>query len=149
MRTLGDLPLVRASVARSASFGEAADALLATHVPAIAVLDDEERVVGLFTEDDLVAGVFPGYLKHLHHTAFARGLDAQVLTAGIARIRADSVERHMRAPVTAELDASPAHAAERFVHVSEGALAVVERGRFVGMLAQRDFVRTLLERADS
>ena len=146
MRTLREVPLTRASVPRTATFREAADALCQARISAIAVLDENEKVVGLFTDDDLVAGLVPSYLKELRHTAFAEDLD-DVLTRRVAEVSAQPVTRHMRARVTVEADSSATHAAERFLHVPWGALAVVERGRFVGMLTEVELARGLLDLA--
>ena len=54
----------------------------------------------------------------------------------------------MRDPVTVEIDAGAAHVVERFLHTPWGAIAVVESGRFVGMVDQLDLISRLLERAD-
>ena len=142
MLKLRDIPLVDASVPRSATFGDAAQALCASGLSAVAVLD-ERRVAGLFTEDDFLAGLFPRYLAELHHTAFA----PEDLASAGERAReaaAEPVERHMRAPVTIEVDTSVLHAAEVFLHCEWGAVAVVDGGAFLGMLAQVEFCRRLL-----
>jgi CBS domain-containing protein len=143
MTPLRETRLVPASVSRTAAFVEAARALFGTGISAIAVVDDERRVVGLFTDDDLLRGVFPGYLDDLRHTAFVRA-ESQALAARLEVARADPVERYMRVPMTVDIDASAIHVAERFLHSPWGALAVVENDRFVGMVDQVDFVETLM-----
>ena len=143
MSPLRETRLVRASVSRAATFVEAARALFGTGISAIAVVDAEQRVVGLFTDDDLLRGLFPGYLGDLHHTAFLRE-EPDALAAGLEEARADPVERHMREPMAVEIEASAMHVAERFLHSPWGALAVVEDERFVGMVDQVDFVETLM-----
>lgn len=53
----------------------------------------------------------------------------------------------MREPVTLVSDTSLTHAAEKFLHVPWGALAVTdEDGRFLGMLTEIEFSRVLLSR---
>jgi len=145
---VSDLPVVDAVVPRSASFREAARVLCTSGLSAIAVVDEQGRLVGLFTEDDFLAGLFPGYLAELHHTAFAR----EELEATSARARQtanEPVERHMRPPVLVDVDSSTLHAAEVFLHCEWGALAVVEGERLVGMLAQIEFCRRLLPGLES
>jgi CBS domain-containing protein len=145
MASLRDSVEPTAFVPRNATFLEAARTLVSRELSAIAVLDDEQRVVGLFTHDDLLAGLFPGYLGELRHTAFLQeGLDA--LAARAETAGADLVGEHMRKPLTVDVDASAAHVAERFLHCEWGALAVVERERFVGMLAEPEFCRMILGR---
>ena len=143
MRTLPDIELVPASVARSATFLEAAEALTRHSVPTIAVVDDEDGVVGLFGGEDLLRGLFPGYLADLRHTAFAAD-DPGVLAERARAVSSQPVEKHMRKPVTVDADASAIHVAERFLHCDFGALAVVEEERFVGMLSRADFCRAVL-----
>ena len=146
MRTLREAALLPGAVRRTTSFRDAADALCDSRLSAIAVLDEDERVIGLFTDDDLVSGIFPRYLKELRHTAFAADRD-ELIAERVAKTATEPVERHMRSPVTLEVDTSATHAAERFLHVPWGALAVVERARFVGMLTEVELARSLLDLA--
>jgi CBS domain-containing protein len=132
-------------VPRTATFLEAARTLAEHPLAAIAVLDEAGRVVGLFTQDDLLAGLFPGYLPELRHTAFlAEDLDA--LAARAETAGAKPVTEHMRRPEAVDVDASAAHVAERFLHCEWGAIAVLEGDRFVGMLDEAEFCRTILTR---
>jgi CBS domain-containing protein len=137
-----------AYVPQTASFLEAARTLAAfAELSAIAVVDDERRVVGLFTHDDLLAGLFPGYLAELKHTAFlSEDLDA--LAARAETAGGNPVRKHMRRPLTVDVETSPAHVAELFLHCEWGALAVVDGKRFAGMIGEPAFVRTILGRLD-
>jgi CBS domain-containing protein len=147
MALLRDMQLVPASVDEDALFLHAADALLAAHTSALAVLDSADRVVGLFTDDDLLRGLFPRYLGELRHTSFLVD-EGEALQASAAAAAHETVERQMREHVTVEIDAAPAHVVERFLHTPWGALAVVESGRFVGMVGQLEFTERLIERLD-
>ena len=145
MALLRELELPRASVVRGASFLDAARTLLSAGTSAIAVLGDADRVVGVFTDDDLLRGLFPPYLAELHHTAFLVE-DGELLVANIEAAAGEPVDRFMREPVTVEIDSSVAHVVERFLHTPWGAVAVVEKGRFVGIVDQLAFIRHLLGR---
>jgi CBS domain-containing protein len=147
MAPLRNTRLVRASVPRSATFLEAARALFGTGISAIAVLDVAERVVGLFTDDDLLRGLFPRYLGELRHTAFVRE-ESRALAARLEQARGEPVERYMREPMTVDIGATAIHVAERFLHSPWGALAVVEEERFLGMVDQIDFIETLMGQLD-
>jgi CBS-domain-containing membrane protein len=147
MSILRDMPLVPASVRADTAFSDAAVALLAAHSSAIAVVDDDRHVVGLFTDDELLRGLFPGYLGDLHHTAFLVN-EAEMLRADIAAAGGEPVARHMRAAVTVEIDAGAAHIVERFLHTPWGAIAVVEAGRYVGMVGQLEFTERLMQQLD-
>jgi CBS domain-containing protein len=145
MGILRDVELIPAAVAEDARFFEAARALLSTRSSAVAVLDRDDGVAGLFTDDDLLRGLFPRYLDQLHHTAF---LVDEALQASAKDVAGEPVSRYMRSPVTVEIDAAEAHVVERFLHTPWGAIAVVEHGRFVGIVNQLDFVAALIDRLD-
>lgn len=145
MTTIADLPLVRACVEASAAFEDAAQLLSANRLASIAVVE-KGKVVGLFTDEELLLGISPRYLDELKQTAF---LEAELpsLRDRAAEVRGEPVRQHMRKPVTVRADASPMHAAERFVHSDEAAIAVVdEDGRFCGMLERTEFAHALLRR---
>jgi CBS domain-containing protein len=146
MPILRDMQLPPVSVHPDAAFLEGARTLLAAHTSAIAVVDDADRVIGLFTDDDLLRGLFPQYLSELRHTAFLID-EGQQLRASI-EAAAEPVSRYMRRPVTVEIDASAAHVVERFLHTPWGAIAVVENGRFVGVVAQLEFTEVLMSRLE-
>jgi CBS domain-containing protein len=144
MTILRELELLPVSVRAETQFMDAARALLAAHTSAIAVVDSDDRVLGLFTDDDLLRGLFPQYLGELRHTAFLVD-EGQALPASLERAAAEPVSQFMREPVTVEIEASAAHIVERFLHTPWGAIAVVEGDRFVGMLAQLAFTERLLD----
>jgi CBS domain-containing protein len=146
MGILEEIELLPVSVRAEAALLDAARTLLAARTSALAVVDGEARVVGLFTDDDLLRGLFPRYLGDLHHTAFLH--DEQRLQLSAEAVASATVAKYMREPVTVEIDAGAAHVVERFLHTPWGALAVVRAGRFVGMVDQLEFTRRLLERFD-
>jgi CBS domain-containing protein len=143
MKTIADLTLVPVSVDASASFEEAARLLSENRLASVAVLD-RGKVVGLFTDEELLLGISPRYLDELKHTAF---LEAELpsLRDRAEAVRAEPVRKHMRKPVTVQLDAGALHAVERFVHTDEAALAVVDDdGTFHGMLERTELAHALL-----
>jgi CBS domain-containing protein len=147
MPILRDMQLLPVSVHADTGFLEAARALLTAHTSAIAVVDDVERVIGLFTDDDLLRGLFPNYLSELRHTAFLVD-EGQPLSPSIDAAAGKPVAHYMRKPVTVEIEASAAHVVERFLHTPWGAIAVVEKGRFVGILGQLEFTERLIGELD-
>jgi len=135
--------LVPASVPRDATYGDAADVLAASEQTGIAVLDADEGVVGLFGAEQALRGCLPRYLDELHHTAFARD-DLDLLAELATRTRGEPIERHMTTPITVERDASAVHIGEVFLHCRRPAIAVVDGGRFVGMLDRAAFARAMI-----
>lgn len=143
---LRDVPLVPASVPETATFAAAVDALAATRSPALAVLDEGGRVVGVFSEGDALRAVFPGYLAEVRHTAFLPD-DAEALDRLAREARDRPVRDFARPAEPLEIGDSQIHAAERFLHTGEDALPVVDGGRFVGMLSVSALCRARLARA--
>ncbi|GIU95211.1 MAG: hypothetical protein KatS3mg012_1668 [Gaiellaceae bacterium] len=143
---LREVTLIDASVPETATFAEAVEALSATRAPALAVLDDEGHVLGVFSEGDVLRAIFPGYLDELRHTAFLPD-DAASLDRLASEVRDRPVREFARATETLSIDDSQIHAAERFLHSGgEDALPVVEDGRFRGMLTVSELCRARLAR---
>lgn len=147
MTLLREIRLLPVSVRGDASFLEAARLLLEAHTSALAVVDADQHVIGMFTDDDLLRALFPRYLDELHHTAFL--VDGEeIIQASIDAAADEPVSRYMRGAETVDVDAAPAHVVERFLHTPWGALAVVEGGRFVGMVGQLEFTERLMRRLE-
>jgi CBS domain-containing protein len=142
---LRDLALTDASVLETASLAEGVAALFETRVPAIAVLDDARRVLGILSEREVLRAVFPGYLAEIRHSAFLTD-DASALDELAARARDRPVRHFMRTSEVLELSDSQIHAAERLMHSGDDALPVVDGGRFVGMLSVAGLCHARLDR---
>ena len=142
---LRELDLPRACVRHDKPFADAARELCRRRIAAVAVVDGGGAVVGMLTDDDLLRGVFPGYLEALTHTAFLTD-DGDPFAPHLATAAATPASEHMRAAETVEVDASPLHVAERFLHSDSGALVAVDGGTFVGILDQAEFCRAILGR---
>jgi CBS domain-containing protein len=146
--TLQDITVADASVPVTATFTEAAKVLAESSVPAIAVVDPDGRVAGLFASVDLLRGLFPAYLEEMRHTTFVLD-DEEVLTSRAKQIAERPVTELARDVdgLLLEADASLMHIAERFLHCDEGALPVVDADdRFVGMLGRAEFALAMLRR---
>jgi CBS domain-containing protein len=146
MADLRELPLVQASVSSDATFGKAVEQLFAARVPALAVLDDDGRLLGIVSELDVLRAVFPGYLAELRHTAFIED-DPVALDERAKAIRDRPVTDFARSVEPLEEDESETHAAERFLHTGEQALPVVDGMRFLGMLSMAALCHARLDRA--
>ena len=135
--------LVDASVPETASFGDAVGVLASSEASAVAVVGAEGRVVGLLDARRLLHGLFPAYLSELTHTAFAED-DVESIRRRRREALAGPVTSFMGEPVLVEVDVSFTHVAERFMHSALQGVAVVEDGRYVGILSLEPFVRSLL-----
>lgn len=142
---LRDVALTDASVLQTAPLAEAVAELFEARVPAIAVLDDAGRVLGILSERDVLRAVFPGYLAEIRHSAFLTD-DASTLEELAARARDLPVRDFMRTSEVLKTSDSQIHAAERLMHSGDDALPVVDDDRFVGMLSVAGLCHARLDR---
>jgi CBS domain-containing protein len=145
---LRDLSLTDASVPETATLAEAVAALFEARVPAIAVVGDSGRVLGVLSERDVLRAVFPGYLAEIRHSAFLRD-DASALDELAARARDRPVRDFVRKSEVLHADDSQIHAAERLMHSGDDALPVVDSVRFIGMLSVAALCHARLDRPSS
>jgi CBS domain-containing protein len=145
---LRDLALTDASVRHTATLAEAVAALFDARVPAIAVVDDSSRVLGILSERDVLRAVFPGYLAEIRHSAFIPD-DVSGLDELAARARDRPVGDFVRKAEVLDADDSQVHAAERLMHSGDDALPVVDGARFIGMLSVAALCHTRLDRPSS
>jgi len=145
---LRDLSLTDASAPETATLAEAVAELFEARVPAIAVLDDARRVLGILSERDVLRAVFPGYLAEIRHTAFLPD-DASALEELAARARDRPVTDFVRRAEVLHADYSQVHAAERLLHSGDDALPVVDGERFIGMLSIAALCHARLDRTSS
>jgi CBS domain-containing protein len=143
---LRDLALTDASVPETASLAEAVAELFQARVPAVAVLDEGGRVLGTFSERDVLGAVFPGYIAEIKHSAFLPD-DPTALDELAATARNRPVRDFVRRSEVLHADDSQIHAAERLLHSGDDALPVVEGERFMGMLSVAGLCHARLDRA--
>jgi CBS domain-containing protein len=139
---LRDAPSIRASD----SVGDATRAVLDSGLPALPVVDDEERLVGIFGERELLGAVFPGYLKELKYAGFVkRSLEAALEKR--RECRTDPVSGYMNTEhIDVGSDFSDAEVAETFLHHRVLVVPVVDDGKVVGVVTRSDFFRSVAER---
>ena len=139
---LREAPVVRTSD----TVEQAVRALLATDLPALPVVDDRERLCGIFGEREFMTAVFPGYLKELKYAGFVpRSLEDALEKR--ATCRNERVREHMNTEhVDVGPDFSDAQVAETFLHHRVLLVPVADHGRVVGVITRADFFRALAER---
>jgi CBS domain-containing protein len=139
---LRDAPLLRTTQ----TVEQAVRELLASDLPALPVVDDENRLRGIFGEREFMAALFPGYLKELKYAGFVpRSLeDALEKRSGC---RAEPLREHMNTEhVDVGPDFSDAQVAEIFMHHRVLLVPVADAGRVLGVITRADFFRALAER---
>jgi CBS domain-containing protein len=141
-------PLLREapSVRETDAVAAVTEALLASDLPALPVLDDRDRLVGIFGEREFLGAVFPGYLRELKHAGFVR----RSLDEGLERrdeCRSEPVGRHMNSEhIAVERDFSDLAVAEIFLHHRVLLVPVTDEGRLAGVITRADFFRSVAER---
>jgi CBS domain-containing protein len=137
-----DAPLLRGGD----TVGEATKPLLASDLPALPVVDERERLVGIFGEREFLGAVFPGYVKELKHAGFVRRSLDEALEKR-EECRTETIDRHMLTEhVHVDRDFSDLAVAEIFLHHRVLIVPVTEDGRVVGVITRADFFRSVAQR---
>jgi len=120
--------------------------LLEAKLPALPVVDDKDRHVGIFGEREFITALFPGYVESLGYAAFV----PKSLEAAIAKRQAcrhEPVAQHMnREHIDVPIDFSDLQLAEIFIHHRVLIIPVTDHGRVCGIVTRTDFFRELAER---
>jgi CBS domain-containing protein len=137
-----EAPLLR----REDTVGAAVAKVLDSGLPALPVVDADDRLVGIFGEREFMGALFPGYLKELSYAGFVPSTldDAIEKRAGC---RDEPVGDYMH---TEHIDVAPdfsdAQIAETFLHHRVLIVPVVDSGQVRGVITRADFFRRLGER---
>ncbi|HEX2084822.1 MAG TPA: CBS domain-containing protein [Solirubrobacteraceae bacterium] len=125
---------------------EAVRAVLDSGLPALPVVDGNERLVGIFGEREFLGALFPGYVKELPYAGFVpRSIEAVLEKR--ASCRREPIRQHMN---TDHVEVAPDHAdvqlAEIFLHHRVLIVPVTDDGRVVGVVTRSEFFASLAER---
>ena len=146
-RTIADLvhrdsPLLRDDM----PVVDAVKVVLDSGLPALPVVNAEEKLVGLFGEREFMGALFPGYVKELPYAGFVPRSIESVLEKR-ATCRNELVRQHMN---TEHVDVPPDYAdvqlAETFLHHRVLIVPVADRGRVQGVITRSEFFAALAER---
>ncbi len=120
--------------------------LLDCALPALPVIDDRERLVGIFGEREFIEAVFPGYLGQLRHTAFVpRSLDDVLEKRQSCRL--EPVGKYMnREHLLVGPTSSDTQIAEIFLHHRVLIIPVVADHRVTGLITRHAFFNAAAER---
>jgi len=140
--------LIRAvpTVKADAPLGTAIETLVEAGLPALPVVGDGDRLVGVFGERDVIKAVLPGYVGELSGAAFLSAALDEALEHRPECVH-EPVSKYMTTEhVEVPSDVSYAQLAETFLHHRVSVLPVVEQGRVTGAVTRRDYVRALAKR---
>ncbi len=139
---LRDAPLLHADD----TIADATTMLLESELPALAVVDREERFAGIYGEREFMTAAFPGYLKELKYAGFV----SHTLDDALERnetCRQDPVAKHMN---TEHVDVGPDYSdlqiAETFIHHRVLIVPVVDKRTVKGIITRSDFFAIVAKR---
>ena len=137
-----ETPLLR----RDQTVRAAVEKIRESSLPALPVVDEEDRLVGIFGEREFMAALFPGYLQQLGYAGFVPNtIDDAIEKRAACRIEAVGDHVH-REHIDVGSDFSDIQVAETFLHHNVLIVPVVDSGRVRGVITRADFFRRLVER---
>jgi CBS domain-containing protein len=125
--------------------GAAVRLLLDSGLPALPVVDADERYAGIFGEREFMAALFPRYLGELSYAGFVPATldDALEKRAACGQ---ELVRDHFNTDhVDVGTDFSDAQLAETFLHHRVLIIPVADAGRVQGVITRSDFFARLAE----
>jgi len=141
-------PLVREAplLREHTTVQRAVQAILDSDLPALPVVDDEDRLLGVFGEREFLTALFPGYVSELRFAGFvSKGLDEALEKR--AACRSEPVATYMTTDhVDVPEHASDMQVAETFLHHRVLILPVIGDGGVKGVITRGDFFTQLAER---
>ena len=133
-------------VSESDPVGRALELLLDCELPALPVVDGDDRYAGIFGEREFITALFPGYVSSLKHAGFIpKSIDTVLQRRQSCRM--EPVGTHMNTEhVDVPPDFSDVQLAEVFIHHRVLIVPVTADKRVVGVITRADFFRALAER---
>ena len=146
-RTVTDPLLREAPILRvTDTVAEATRSLLDAALPALPVVDERERLFGIYGEREFLGAVFPGYLKELKYAGFVRRSLEDALKMR-SSCRTEPVRDYVNTEhVDVGPDFSDAEVAEIFLHHRVLLVPVADQGSVVGVITRGAFFRTVARR---
>jgi CBS domain-containing protein len=139
-----DVPLLRAGM----PVGEAVRTVLDSGMPALPVVDGDDRYAGIFGEREFITAIFPGYVMSLGYAAFVPKSTEDALEKRRTCL-SEPVAQHMNDEhIDVAADFSDLQLAEIFIHHRVLVVPVTDAGRVCGLITRTDFFRALAERLD-
>jgi len=132
------------SCEKDASIRELIFILDSSGVPNVAIVDEEDKVIGFISEKDIIRACLPGYFDMLHTASFIP--DMNQISKKLEQISNDPVEKHMRRDlIKVSEDDDDLQAAEIIIRKNVKNLPVVDKeGRLVGQVTRIDLLRHLV-----
>ena len=125
---------------------KAVDVLVGSGLPALPVVDDDGKLMGIFGEREFFIALFPGYLSQMSSGGFIPRALETVLEKR-ATCRDEPVSKYMNTEhVDLGTDFSDTGVAETFLHHRVLIVPIVADDGVVGVIARADFFRATAAR---
>jgi CBS domain-containing protein len=126
--------------------GPAARKVIAADLPALPVVDENDKYAGIFGEREFMVALFPGYVGELASTAMiSRNIDQTIERR--ESCREEPVSQYLTEDhVLVEDDYSDTHLAELFLHHRVLIIPIATKGRVHAVVTRGDFFRALAEK---
>lgn len=145
-RTLTDdllleVPLLRADE----DLHDAVETIVEARVPALPVVDEQGKLVGIFGEREFITAAFPGYLGELKYAAFVSKTAEEQLE--LRKCMREPVSKYMNTEhIDVDSDWSDSQIAETFLHHRVLIIPVADKGDVKGIVTRWDFFKAVAER---
>ncbi|MCD5415632.1 CBS domain-containing protein [Candidatus Bipolaricaulota bacterium] len=113
-------------------------------IPNIPIVNEDDKVVGYISENDLIKAALPGYFEMLHTTSFIPDMDQ--IAKKLTKIADDPVDKYMQHDIVVITeDDDDLQAADLIIRKRLKSLPVVDNeGRLVGKVTRIDLLQHLL-----
>lgn len=113
-------------------------------IPNIPIVNEDDKVVGYISENDLIKAALPGYFEMLHTTSFIPDMDQ--IAKKLTKIADDPVDKYMQHDIVVITeDDDDLQAADLIIRKGLKSLPVVDNeGRLVGKVTRIDLLQHLL-----
>ena len=139
---LRDTPILRVTD----NVADATRSLLGADLPALPVVDERDRLYGIFGEREFLGAVFPGYLKELKYAGMIKR-DLEDALEKRQQCRVEPVREYVNTEhVDVGAEFSDAQVAEIFLHHRVLIVPVADDGKVIGVITRADFFRSVAER---
>jgi CBS-domain-containing membrane protein len=139
---LRDTPILRVTD----NVADATRSLLDADLPALPVVDERDRLYGIFGEREFLGAVCPGYLKELKYAGMIKR-DLEDALEKRQQCRVEPVREYVNTEhVDVGGEFSDAQVAEIFLHHRVLIVPVADNGKVIGVITRADFFRSVAER---
>ena len=133
-----EVPLLRAGQ----TVDEALPILLDSGLPALPVVDEDGRYVGIFGEREFIGALFPGYVRELDSASFI----PKSIESAFEKTEChnEPVSKHMNTEhIDVPTDYADMQLAETFLHHRVLIVPVTSNGQVQGVITRSEFFETL------